>query len=83
MGFNLPGPFEWGCWAKSHDTHNAPICSARKISLPRLEKYRILDLFVVGNGGQLMLVCSNVHVSKGFPIFGNTFNTAFGFPTSL
>ena len=24
-----------------------------------------------------MLVCSNVHVSEGFPIFGNTFNTAF------
>ena len=24
-----------------------------------------------------MLVCSNVHVSGGFSIFGNTFNTAF------
>ena len=24
-----------------------------------------------------MLACSNVHVSKGFSIFGNTFNTAF------
>ena len=24
-----------------------------------------------------MLVCSNVHVSRGFSIFGNTFNTAF------
>ena len=26
-----------------------------------------------------MLVCSNVHVFGGFSIFGNTFNTAFGF----
>ena len=25
-----------------------------------------------------MFVCSNVHVSEGFPIFGNTFNTTFG-----
>ena len=25
-----------------------------------------------------MLVCSNMHVSEGFSIFGNTFNTAFG-----
>ena len=24
-----------------------------------------------------MLVCSNVHVSGGFSIFGNTFNTTF------
>ena len=24
-----------------------------------------------------MLVCSNVHVSEGFSIFGNAFNTAF------
>ena len=25
-----------------------------------------------------MLACFNVHVSGGFSIFGNTFNTAFG-----
>ena len=25
-----------------------------------------------------MLACSNVHVSGGFSIFSNTFNTAFG-----
>ena len=25
-----------------------------------------------------MLACSNVRVSEGFYIFGNTFNTAFG-----
>ena len=25
-----------------------------------------------------MLACSNVHVSEGFSIFANTFNTAFG-----
>ena len=47
------------------------------MSLPRLEKYRILDLAVIGNEGPLMLVCSNVHVSGGFSIFGNTFNMDF------
>ena len=77
MGFSLSRPIEWGCWSKSHGTHNAPFFPAGEISLPRLEKYCILDLLVVGNGGPLMLVCSNVHVSGGFPIFGNTFNIAF------
>ena len=51
------------------------------ISLPRLEKYRILNLPVVGRGGPLMLVCSNARITGGFSIFGNTFNAAFwGFP---
>ena len=58
-----------------------PFFPAREISLPQLEKYRMLDLFVIENGGTLMLVCSNVRVSGGFPIFGKTFNTDFwGFP---
>ena len=83
MGFNLSGPFKWGCWAKSHGTHNAPLFPVGKIILPRLEKYRILDMLVVRNGGPLMLVCSNVHISGGFPIFGNTFNTPLGFPTGF
>ena len=77
MGFDPFRPSEYGCWAKSHGTHNAPLFPAGEISLPRLEKYRILDLLVVGNGGPLMLACSNVHISEGFYIFGNTFNTAF------
>ena len=55
----------------------APLFKAGEISLPPLEKYRILDLLVVGNGGPLILVCSNMHVSGGFSIFGNTFNMAF------
>ena len=25
-----------------------------------------------------MLACSSVHISEGFSIFGNTFNTTFG-----
>ena len=55
--------------------------SAEEISLSRLEKYRILDLLVVGNGEPLILVCTNVRVTKGFSIFGNTFNADFwGFP---
>ena len=49
--------------------------------LSRLEKYCIIDLLVVGNGGSLMLVCSNARITGGFSIFGNTFNAAFwGFP---
>ena len=56
---------------------------AREISLPWLEKFRILYLLVVGNGGPLMLVFSNARVTGGFSIFGNTFNADFlGFPTS-
>ena len=50
VGFDPSGPPEQGCWAKSHGTHNAPLFSAGEISLPRLEKYRIFDLLVVGNG---------------------------------
>ena len=68
MGFDPSGPSEWGCWAKSHGTHNAPLFSTGEFSLPRLEKYRIFDLLVVGNGGPLMLACSNVNVSRGFSI---------------
>ena len=58
MGFNLSGPFELECWAKGNGTHNAPLFPAGEISLPWLGKYRILDLFVFGNEGPLVLVCS-------------------------
>ena len=51
---------------KGHGTHNAPFFPAGEISLPQLEKYRILDLLVIGNGGPLMLVCSNARVTRGF-----------------
>ena len=54
-----------------------PLFQAREISLPRLEKCHILDLLVVGNGGSLMLLCSNARVTGGFSTFGNTFNAAF------
>ena len=81
MGFDMSGPSKYGCWAKSHGTHIAPLFLAGEISFPRLEKYRILNLLVVGNKGPLMLVCSNTRVTRGFSIFGNTFNVAFwGFP---
>ena len=63
---------------QGHGIHNALIFSAVEISLPlRLEKYRILDLLVIGNEGPLILVCSNARVTRGFSIFGNTFNTDF------
>ena len=78
VGFDMFGPSERGCWAKSLGTHNAPLFSTREFSLPRMEKYRIFDLLVIGNGGPLMLACSNVHVSGGFYIFDNAFSTTFG-----
>ena len=75
VGFDPSRPSEWGCWAKSHGTYNAPLFPAGEFSLPRLEKYRIFDLLVVGNGGPLML---DVHVFGEFSIFGNAFSTPFG-----
>ena len=77
LSFDPFGPFEWVCWVKSHGTHNAPLFLTGEFSVPRLEKFRIFDLFVFGNGGPLMLACSNVHVFGESSIFGNAFNTAF------
>ena len=64
-------------WVKSHGIHNAPLFPTGEFDLPRLEKYHVFDLFVVVNGGSLMLACSNVHVSGEFSIFGITFSMAF------
>ena len=92
VGFDPSGPSKWGCWvkshgAKSHGTHNALFLRLGSSVFPRLEKYRVFDLFVIGNGGPLMLACSNVHVSEEFSIFGNTFCTNFrvshGFVTPI
>ena len=55
-----------------------PFFPAGGFSLPRMEKYHIFYLLVVGNGGLLMLVCSNVHVSGEFSISGNACSTTFG-----
>ena len=49
-------------------THNAPLFSAREVSLPWLEKENVCDLLGVGNIGLLMMVCSNVRINKEFPI---------------
>ena len=57
-----------------------PFFQARELSLPSLGKYRVFDLFVVGNRGPLMLACSNVQVSEAFSIFGNAFSMTFGVP---
>ena len=57
-------------------THNAPFFPAGEISLPRLEKENVCDWLGVGNSALLMLVCSNVHITKEFYIFGVTFNAA-------
>ena len=55
-------------------THNAPLFSAGKVSLPRLEKENICDWLGVGNSGLLMLVCSNVRITEEFSIFNVTFD---------
>ena len=78
VGFDPSRPFEWGCWAKSHGTHNAPLFPAGEFSLPRMEKYRIFYPLIIGNRGQLMLACSNVHVFGEFSISGNSFSKDFG-----
>ena len=70
LSFDSFGPSEWRCWAKIHGTHNAPIFPTGEFDLPRLEKYRAFELFVVENGESLMLACSNVHVYGEFSIFG-------------
>ena len=57
-------------WSKSHGTHNAPIFSAEEFDLSQLEKYHVFVLFVIGNGGSLMLACSNVQLTGEFSIFG-------------
>ena len=56
-------------WAQKHGTHNAPLLPAREVDFPRLEKYRVFYLFVIRNGGPLILACSNVHVFGESSIF--------------
>ena len=46
MGFDMSGAFEWGCWAKGHGTHSAPLFPAGEISLPRMEKYRMITCYI-------------------------------------
>ena len=77
LGFDSLRPSKWRCLAKIHGTHNAQFFPAGEFYLPWLEKYRVFSLVVVGNGGPLMLACSNVHVSGEFSIFGITFSTTF------
>ena len=81
--FDPSGHFELGCWAKSHGTHNAPFFPAREISHPRLEKYRVLDLLVVGNGGPLMLRVPTCTFSGGFLFLGTHLIRLLRFLTGL
>ena len=77
LGFNLFGPSELRCWTKIHGTHNAHLFPTGEFDLPWLEKYCVFDLIVVGNGGPLILACSNVHVFGECSIFGIIFSTVF------
>ena len=77
LGFDPFEPSEWRCWAKIYGTHNGPIFPVGEFDLPQFEKYYVFYLVVVGNGGPLMLACSNVHVSEECSIFGIAFSMAF------
>ena len=74
VGFSLPGPVGWRVWVKAHGTHNAPLFLARVVILPRPGKKNIWDLPNVGISRLLMLVCSNVSITRGFPTSSITFN---------
>ena len=41
LGFDPFEPSKWGCWAKIHGTHNAPLFPFGESDLPQLEKYCI------------------------------------------
>ena len=77
LGFDPFGPSTWRCWAKIHGTNNAPLFPSGEFGLPRLEKYYVFYLVVVGNDGPLMLACSNTHVSEEYTISGVAFSTTF------
>ena len=77
MGFDPSGPSEWGCWAKSHGTHNAPFFRQGSLIFPGWKNTVFFYLFFIGNRGPLMLACSNVHVYGELSIFCKTFSTAF------
>ena len=55
-------------------TYNAPLFPTGEVSLSRLEKENVCDWFGVGNGGLLMLVCSNERITGEFSILGVTFD---------
>ena len=54
-------------------THNASLFPYGEFD----EKSRVCDLVIVGNGGPLMIACSNVHVSGECSISSIAFSTAF------
>ena len=53
MGFNLPGPFEWGCWAQIHGTYHTPIPDPTRMVDPnrvrgaRLSTRTLIDRFFI------------------------------------
>ena len=83
MGFDPSELYEWGCWAKSHDTHNAPLFPAGEFDLLRLEKYRVFDMFDIGNGGPLMLTVPTCTFPGSFLFLVTHLVRLFEFPTGL
>ena len=51
-----------------------PLFPAGEVSLPQFRKENVCDWLGVGNNGLLMLVCSNVCITREFSIFGVTFD---------
>ena len=88
VGFDPYRPSKWGyLGSKARVPTMPPFFPTREVDLPRLEIYRVFDLFFVGNGGPLMLAYSNMHVSEESSIFGNqfsmTFSVSHGFVTPI
>ena len=75
--FDLFGPSIWRYWVKIHGTHNAPLFLSEEFDLPRLEKYCVCDLVIVGNGEPLMIACSNVYIFGECSISSKAFSTDF------
>ena len=57
--------------------YSVPIFPSGEFDLPWSEKYCACDLVVVGNGGPLMIACSNVHVFRERSISSLAFSMTF------
>ena len=76
MGFDLSGPSKWGCWAKSHDTHNAPIFSGWGVQCSPARKipyFLSSCLWEQGTVNDCMFQRASFR-----RVFGDAFNTDFG-----
>ena len=78
VGFDPSGPSEWGYLSSKAMVPTMPLFFRLGRSIfPDWKNTVFFNLLVVGNGGPLILVRSNVHVSEEYSIFGNAFCMTF------